>query len=125
MPVQLHEAKVRNLMDMEGRNWDVEVLRDIFNDRDIELINRIPIPVIQREDSWFWLRDEKGKFTVRSCYRWLQGEHDAAHSSFWRKLWALRMPGKVVNFVWRVCKGCLPTAAALITKKVNINARCP
>lgn len=39
MPVQLREAKVQNLMDMEGRNLDVEVLRDIFNDRDIELIN--------------------------------------------------------------------------------------
>lgn len=71
------------------------------------------------------LSDEDGKFTVRSCYKWLQGEHDNTYSQFWKKLWSLRMPGKVVNFVWRVCKGCLPTAGALLTKRVNISDICP
>lgn len=99
MPVHLKEARVQNLIDMEGRDWDAEVLHDIFNERDVDLINRIPIPAVQRDDSWFWLRDDKGQFTVRSCYRWLQGEHDAIYSNFWKKLWSLKMPGEVTNFL--------------------------
>lgn len=99
MPMHLREAKVQNLIDMEGRNWDAKVFRYIFNERDVALINRIPISVAQCDDSWFWLRDEKGKFTVRSCYMWLQGERDVVHLNFWKKLWSLKMPGKVTNFL--------------------------
>lgn len=35
------------------------------------------------------------------------------------------MPGKVANFLWRVCKGVLPTAWALAIKHVNVIANCP
>lgn len=73
MPGHLQNIMVSGLMDMEGRNWDRDVLNDIFNNRDIELITRIPIPSEDRDDSWFWLSDSKGKFSVRTCYRWLQG----------------------------------------------------
>ncbi|XP_074342817.1 putative mitochondrial protein AtMg00310 [Apium graveolens] len=38
-------------MDMDGHNWDFKVLYDICNDRDIELIRRIPIPAVDKEDS--------------------------------------------------------------------------
>lgn len=67
VPVQLQDIKVKSLINMEGRHWDMDVLHDICNDRDIELIKRIPTPYEDNEDSWFWLRDEKGKFTVRNC----------------------------------------------------------
>lgn len=32
--------------------------------------------------------------------------------------------GKVLNFMWRVCKGRLPTAATLVSKRVNISGQC-
>lgn len=32
MTMHLTEAKVQNLIDIEGRNWDAEVLRHIFNE---------------------------------------------------------------------------------------------
>lgn len=35
------------------------------------------------------------------------------------------MPGKVINFLWRVCKGCLPTTDVLVMRKVNIDDKCP
>ena len=37
----------------------------------------------------------------------------------------LELPGKVKNFIWRVCKSCLPTAVALAKKRVQIDLRCP
>lgn len=38
----------------------------------------------------------------------------------------MKLPSKVTNLVWRLCKGCLQTNAALVMKYVNIEAAsCP
>lgn len=34
------------------------------------------------------------------------------------------MPGKTINFLWRACRGVLPTAVALQSKHVNISPVC-
>lgn len=125
MPAQLQNITVDGFMDTGQNRWDLEVVRDICNDRDFNLIKRIPIPVEQKEDSWFWFRDDSGVFTVRSCYRWLTGEFVSNHASFWNRLWSLKVPGKIGNFLWRVCRGCLPTTNALAMKRVNVSVNCP
>lgn len=125
MPEGLEQVVVKDLMTEDGNAWDDEILRDLCIDRDINLIKQIHIPIRSREDAWFWLRDEKGEFTVKSCYRILQGENDCSDAMFWKKLWSLHLPGKILNFVWRTCKECLPTAAALVTRKVSISLACP
>lgn len=101
------------------------MIADVFNRRDAELIKTVPLPLQENRDSWFWLLDDKGAFTVKSCYRWLQGECDTAYKWFWNKLWSLRLPSKVTLFLWRVCKGCLPTAYALTVKQAVESAQCP
>lgn len=125
MPTQLQHATVASFMDIGSNRWDFEVIRDICNDRDFDLIKHIPLPYEKKEDSWFWIRDEKGLFTVRSCYRWLTGEIVSNYKWFWNRLWSLKIPGKVGNFLWRVCRGCLPTVAALVMKHVGVSAVCP
>lgn len=124
MPPELENATVNGLM-REGENtWDEEILRDLFNDRDVNLIQKIPLPMRQEQDSWFWPSDDKGLFTVRSCYRMLQGESVNVNSGFWKKLWSMQVPSKIVNFLWRACKLCLPTAVALVSKNVQIDVKC-
>lgn len=124
MPPELENATVNGLM-REGENtWDEEILRDLFNDRDVNLIQKIPLPMRQEQDSWFWPSDDKGLFTVRSCYRMLQGESVNVNSGFWKKLWPMQVPSKIVNFLWRACKLCLPTAVALVSKNVQIDVKC-
>lgn len=125
MPDHLKDITVNSLMDATGSRWDMDVIEDVFNSRDVELIKRVPLPLREKNDSWFWLFDDKGLFTVKSCYRWLQGECDSVHKWFWKKLWELRMPGKVTHFLWRLSKGCLPTAHALAVKQVVANTQCP
>lgn len=124
MPPELQNITVRSLMVPGEYRWDEDVLNDICNARDVELIKKIPLPMIDRDDKWFWSLDDKGLFTVKSCYRKIQGEHNRPHSSFWKKLWSMKVPGKVVNFLWRACCNCLPTAVALKTKMVQIDVKC-
>lgn len=72
---------MHNLLDENQESWDDEVLNDILNERDMGLVRQIPVTK-QRKDIWFWLFDDKGVFTVRSCYRKLRGELDYSDGAF-------------------------------------------
>lgn len=122
---ELRDIDVQNLMDINKGAWDDDVLDELFNDRDRQLIRRIPIPGRSRCDSWFWMLDNKGQFTVRSVYKQLQGSFDMQYKSFWHRLWSLKIPSKVACFLWRVCRGVLPTLMALVSKHVQVNVVCP
>ncbi|XP_074328246.1 uncharacterized protein LOC141666148 [Apium graveolens] len=98
MPVQLCDITVSSLIHEEGRRWDYEVLHDIYRNRDAGLIKQIPMPLRHTTDTWYWMLDEKWEFTVKSGYRWLQGEFDDEFKQFWSKLWSLKLPLKVNNF---------------------------
>lgn len=124
MPPELEHVKVAGLMTVDGENWDEEVLADICNNRDRNLIRRIPISHSLNRDSWFWLQEEKGCFTVKSCYRMITGEQVCDYAGFWRKLWSLQLPGKIINLIWRVCRNCLPSAVNLARKRVQVEPRC-
>lgn len=125
MPQVLERAKLVNLLQINGRQWDNDVLLDIFNERDVQLIKKIPLPAVCRLDSWLWLFDSKGVFSVKSCYRKLVGECSTPDKTFWKKFWALEIPAKVKMLVWRSCQSCLPTAVALIEKRVSLASECP
>lgn len=43
VPYQLQDMRVVNLMDEGRTRWDEEIFKDIFNDRDIQLIMQVPI----------------------------------------------------------------------------------
>lgn len=100
------------------------MIKDIYNDMDAKLITSITTPMQNKEDSWFWILEESGSFSVRSCYRKIQGEQTWEHASFWLKLWSLELPGKVISFIWRVCKLCLPIVVNLAMRRVQIDPNC-
>lgn len=77
----------------------MELIDDLFDARESALIQCIPLSMHGNIDSWYWLLDEKGVFTVRSCYRSLQGECSDDHSKLWKKIWAMKLPNKVTNLV--------------------------
>lgn len=64
LPDELKGEMVQSLMKTDQREWDADVISDIFNDRDGELMQQIILPDTPRVDTWFWLKDDKGKYTV-------------------------------------------------------------
>ncbi|KAL8117164.1 hypothetical protein AgCh_015174 [Apium graveolens] len=91
----IRDIVVQNLMGADLRSWDMDILNDLFNERDIDLIEQIPIPIHSRPDSWYWLLDDKGLFTVKSCYISIRGEHLNTEGGFVKFLWKLKFPGKI------------------------------
>uniref|UniRef100_A0A803PII9 Reverse transcriptase domain-containing protein n=1 Tax=Cannabis sativa TaxID=3483 RepID=A0A803PII9_CANSA len=110
---------VNSLMKVGEFEWDDEVL----------LVWKIPLANTGINVDWYWCKEANGDFTVISAYVLLQqaktSNSQPSNSGFWLKLWELKLPPKVKDFLWRVCTNSLPTKFQLSTKHVPIDTVCP
>ncbi|KAM6600853.1 hypothetical protein CsatA_020462 [Cannabis sativa] len=120
---------VNNLMVVGERAWDLEVVSDIFNDRDKEIIIRTNIDQETPMDTWYWHKDLYGFYTVREAYRLLHHSEitntSEAEIKIWKIAWKLRVPPKVHQLMWRALSGCLATKDQLTTKHITLDQACP
>ncbi|KAM6577771.1 hypothetical protein CsatB_029608 [Cannabis sativa] len=120
---------VNSLMKTDAIEWDDEVILDVLTERDQTLVFKIPLSQHYVNDTWYWMNEDHGLFTVKSAYglqQQIKGNIDmAANSGFWKQLWQLKLPPKVLDFLWRASTNCLPTRFQLMTKHVPINTLCP
>lgn len=65
----LQGQMVSSLMDDSG-NWDIDLILDVFDNRDANLILSIPLDT-GVQDSWYWRQEKLGCYSVKSvlCYR--------------------------------------------------------
>ena len=87
--VSLEQATVRSLISTETTKWDDDILNDIFNDRDKNLILKIPLSISIKPDSWYWIWERRGCYTVKSGYRFLSHSSPLFPSftvEFWKKI---------------------------------------
>nr|GMD29278.1 pleckstrin homology domain-containing protein 1-like [Ipomoea batatas] len=82
-------ATVSSLFDEQGKGWDKECVKDIFNERDANLIINIPLSLRKPPDSWVWYLESKGIYSVKSCYKLLIGEVDDVRP--WNRIWDLQV----------------------------------
>lgn len=75
-----------------------------------------------------WKDEKHGKYYVKSAYRFCVEElFDSSHlrrPGNWSGIWKLKVPPKVQNLVWRMCRGCLPTRIRLHDKGVQCPLHC-
>ncbi|KAF4375412.1 hypothetical protein F8388_024071 [Cannabis sativa] len=55
-PTLLQQA-VSSLLQQDVKDWDIDILNDLFNDRDKDLILQLQLSPTAFEDSWYWLND--------------------------------------------------------------------
>ncbi|XP_062101909.1 uncharacterized protein LOC133809260 [Humulus lupulus] len=131
-PRGLHDSLknnlVKSLLDPVTKEWDKDLILDLFQPEDAYLILSIPLST-NTDDTWYWALEKSGNFSVKSLYRLLQERREdaamAAHADLWVKLWKLRSPPKVKDLLWRSSTGCLPTRMQLSLKHVDIEMNCP
>lgn len=115
----LNGKKVVSLMMADQSSWDIDLIHDIFNSRDVNLILSIPLQHTVN-DSCCWRKGKMGQYSVKSVYSTICDRIEAnqlsSNSGFWRKIWNLKISLKVKHFLWRALTGCLPTI------KVNTDA---
>ncbi|XP_031127524.1 uncharacterized protein LOC116029616 [Ipomoea triloba] len=116
-PSYLSNAIVSGLIDPNTNEWDEEVLMDIFEPRDVELIKRVPISP-SYADSWYWLDDLRGIYSVKSGYKRIWGVVTPLTDDFisWNKVESVSHVFICCAFavnVWRISHIDIPDGARL------------
>ncbi|KAM6543568.1 hypothetical protein CsatB_008015 [Cannabis sativa] len=81
------------------------------------------LAMLAKQGCWSCAKERSRLFTVYSAYLLLQQQKPKNpgpnNPGFWQKLWHLKIPPKVINFLWRAISECLPTCLNLVTKHVQ------
>lgn len=104
----------------DNGKWDMEVLRSLFWEKDIEYISKILICGTKRYDRWIWHYTPNGIVSTRSAYKVCANKMREVECSttpndvvWWNRLWKLKIPNKICLFMWRVFFEIVPTNSAL------------
>jgi ribonuclease HI len=80
------------------------------------------------DDRLIWKAEKNGLYSVKSAYRLCMEELvDVSHlrrPGYWSGIWRLKVPPKIKNLLWRMCRGCLPTRVRLQDKGVQCPTSC-
>ena len=122
--------KVEQLIDKEMREWNVDIVRDIFTTEDALIITNIHISRQQIPNKLIWRESESSEFTAKSTYvkaRRVLGKeinHVLNRKKVWRIIWRAAISPKIKYFAWRLIVGFLPVCSQLISKGILINNTC-
>ncbi|KAF5459990.1 hypothetical protein F2P56_019894, partial [Juglans regia] len=92
-------ATMSNLIDPVTKQWDRNLVQQIFNAREASVILQTPISSLNSRDKLVWQGTKEGNFSVRSAYhkeleRSLHASCQASTSSsfkaVWQQLWQLK-----------------------------------
>ena len=77
---ELQNAMVSHLINPTTRQWDVQLLPNLFTQMEADLITQIPLGRTTSEDSLFWPYVQTGQYTTKSGYYFLKTEAKMATS---------------------------------------------
>ncbi|XP_019173825.1 PREDICTED: uncharacterized protein LOC109169398 [Ipomoea nil] len=107
MPEELREARVADLIDPQTQTWDPHILSNLFIPEDVSRIVMIPVSP-GYDDSWYWIGDPKGIYSVKNAYRRIVGDYENNPGDFdkWVKMWKLKVQPKWKTFfvesIWNI-----------------------
>jgi len=94
----------------------------------VEHIVATPLYPSVREDRLIWKKENNGEYLVCSAYRLCMNELlDTSHfkgEGAWDLVWKLKVPPRVKNLIWRICRNYLLTRKRLRDKGVNCTTAC-
>ena len=125
--------KVSDLIDVDNNCWNLETLKDLFFEEDIQRILKMRV-VADQEDYWVWVHNRNGSYSVRSGY-WLisrpsNSEVDieaAARPSLndlKTDVWKIKTPPKIKTFLWKALSNAIPVGELLVKKGIKMDPCC-
>jgi hypothetical protein len=126
---------VANLIDTDHGMWKEDLVRCCFLPTDASYILKFPLQLTLSRDVLIWWGTIPGKFMVKGAYHVAfsrisdhaaaGGSNDSDMFQFWKALWSLALPKKILDFLWRVCINILPIRDSLSRRNVFTLLECP
>uniref|UniRef100_A0A803QAF9 Reverse transcriptase zinc-binding domain-containing protein n=1 Tax=Cannabis sativa TaxID=3483 RepID=A0A803QAF9_CANSA len=99
---------------IRNNGWDHTLVRRWFNEDDSRRILNISLPNNQSKDSWLWLPESNGDFSIKSAYRLsLNIDINRPEYAKWRTLWGARIHNRLKMIWWKILSNSLLTRARL------------
>ncbi|EOY21370.1 Ribonuclease H-like superfamily protein [Theobroma cacao] len=123
---------VSELIDARCGKWDEAKVKLCFPLYESNLILSIPLSVRLSVDRQVRVVSKHGQYTVKFGYRLISSLLDDSEpgcssdsfDGFWKEVWKLSIPRKIIFFMWKALKGALPTKKALSHRKINVDNIC-
>ncbi|XP_030496751.2 uncharacterized protein LOC115712590 [Cannabis sativa] len=106
--------------------WDEDLIRNWFRVEDAQRILNINLPTCMTNDSWLWLPDPSGNFSVNSAYKLLKNiGRNLEWDRHWRYIWGAKIHSRLKMFWWRILSNCLPTRERIGYSIPMMDMLCP
>ncbi|KAK6115303.1 hypothetical protein DH2020_007572 [Rehmannia glutinosa] len=132
MQVAFSNLHVNNLIMNNTRRWNEELIYDIFEPADAKAIISIMLTTNRMEDKLVWNYAKDGRYKVKSGYKLATMDMEncdsvssTSGSNFWKWLWHLNVPEKILIFAWKCAHGIIPTKRELQKKGSTLESWCP
>ncbi|CAN1849725.1 Putative ribonuclease H protein At1g65750 [Linum perenne] len=124
----LEELRVADVFIPGVREWDAELVRDLFSEEETEEVLSIPVTSLGGEDKRVWHYSKNGEYTVKSGYHvLLERVVPMAHlrvEGGWNDIWQLQQLPRVRVMMWRLARDVLPTQERLGRRGMYISDMC-
>ena len=124
---------VGGLINRDLGIWNSELVHQHFLPHEARQILGIPLSPRLPPDWVAWSLTPSGKFSTSSAYKLLAATTAASQAGsssseqlhlFWRRIWRLRVPNKILHFIWRACNNALPTKCNLRRRQIITSNIC-
>jgi hypothetical protein len=114
---------VGHLFKPNTKVWNEDFIRYVFDPGTASQILQTPLLPSVRMDTTTWRYEINGLYSVRSAYRAIINNTDVLLQhrvpGHWSTIWKLKLSPKIKNFLWHICRNCLPTRLRLLAKGVD------
>ncbi|MCH98629.1 ribonuclease H protein, partial [Trifolium medium] len=126
--VDFNNMKVSDILDINMKQWNTNLITNMLGVQEGSKILQTPLFDSVSQDKIIWRFEKNGKYSVKSAYRYcIEDTLDISHLQVqgdWRLIWRIKAPPKIKNFMWRLCRNCIPTRTRLLQKGVNCPNNC-
>jgi hypothetical protein len=108
---------VADVIMPDEKSWNLPLISSLFEPNSVLKIVKTPLYNSVTADKRICHREKDGMYSVKSAYHLcVQEELDPIHLKMtgnWNLIWKLKIPPRVKNLLWRICRQCIPTVCAL------------
>ncbi|KAF7808425.1 reverse transcriptase [Senna tora] len=132
---QLLITSVADLMK-HNNTWNTSLLNIVYDSNTAAIIASIPLSVTGVRDKLVWTGASSGNYRVKDAYKCIvttipshsppisPDTHGMHTFPIWKAIWKLRLPFRIIMFLWRMLNNNLPACSVLIKHHMVLDDVC-